>query len=213
MRIPLQARAQTKESPWRQIGQGIQYLRSEPTLGGIVWLSLCFSVFGMSYFAMLPAFVERVLHQGAIVYGWVMATTGLGAVTGALMIATNRGRMRRGKWLISTNLAFPLLLAAFAIAASVPLSFILAFGLGFGFMSQFTMMNTLLQTRVDDRLRGRVMSLYALTFFGFAPFGNLAIGALSEHFGLSNAILLFAAVNLFLALYIHRKVPGIRQLP
>ena len=47
-------------------------------------------------------------------------------------------------------------------------------------MSQFTMMNTLLQTRVDDQLRGRVMSIYALTFFGFAPFGNLAIGALSE---------------------------------
>ncbi len=162
---------------------------------------------------MLPAFVERVLHQGAVVYGWIMAATGVGAVTGALLIATGRGTISRGKWLTSTNLAFPLILAAFAFSGSLLASFLLAFGLGFGFMSQFTMMNTLLQTRVDDRLRGRVMSIYTLTFFGFAPFGNLAIGAISEQIGLSNAIGLFAAVNLLLALAIHRKVPDIRRLP
>jgi MFS family permease len=162
---------------------------------------------------MLPAFVERVLHQGAVVYGWVMAATGVGAVIGALLIATRRERMSRGVWLIVTNLTFPLLLAGFAFAASVPISFILAVGLGFGFMSQFTMMNTLLQTRVDDRLRGRVMSIYTLTFFGFAPFGNLAVGALSERIGLSNAIGAFAVINLILALIIHRRVPGIRKLP
>src|SRR5574340_394910 len=88
MRIPYHPGEPTHESPWQQLGQGIRYLRSEPTLAGILWLSLCFSVFGMSYFSMLPAFVERVLHQGAIVYGWVMAATGVGAVTGALIIAT-----------------------------------------------------------------------------------------------------------------------------
>jgi MFS family permease len=99
-------------------------------------------------------------------------------------------------------------LAAFSFTSLVPASLILAFGLGFGFMSQFTMMNTLLQTRVENRLRGRVMSLYALTFFGFAPFGNLAVGALSERIGLSYAISGFAAISLMLAIGIHRKVPG-----
>jgi MFS family permease len=205
--------APTTQSPWRLLGQGFRYLRSEPTLSGILWLSLCFSVFGMSYFSMLPAFVERVLHQGAVTYGWVMAATGLGAVTGALLIATNGARMSRGTWLTGANIVFPLILAVFAFTGNIVVSFILAFGLGFGFMSQFTMMNTLLQTRVDDRLRGRVMSIYALTFFGFAPFGNLAIGALSERIGLSNAIALFAGMNLLLAFAIHRRVPGIRKLP
>ena len=94
----------------------------------------------------------------------------------------------------------------------IPILF-LALGLGFGFMSQFTMMNTLLQTRVADALRGRVMALYALTFFGFAPFGNLAIGALSERIGLSPAISIFAAASLALAVLTHRRVPQIRRLP
>jgi MFS family permease len=211
--MPLRRPAPTRESPWQQLGNGIQYLRSESTLSGILWLSLCFSVFGMSYFSMLPAFVERELNQGALVYGWIMAATGVGAVVGALLIATNRGRVPRGRWLTVANLLFPPMLAAFAFSINVPASFVLALGLGFGFMSQFTMMNTLLQTRVDDRLRGRVMSIYALTFFGFAPFGNLAIGALSEQIGLSYAIGLFAAINLLLALSIHHRVPEIRKLP
>ena len=213
MRLPDRVGAGTAESPWRQLWQGVQYLREEPTLAGILWLSLCFSVFGVSYFTLLPAFVERVLHQGAVIYGWVTAATGIGAVSGALLIANHRGRMRRGEWLLWASIGFPIVLAVFAFTSLVPLSLALALGLGFGFMSQFTMMNTLLQTRVADALRGRVMALYALTFFGFAPFGNLAIGAVSERIGLSPTIGIFAAVNLLLAILVHRKVPQIRQLP
>ena len=213
MNLEDRAGAGTAETPWRQLRQGIQYLRGEPVLSGILWLSLCFSVFGVSYFTLLPAFVERVLHQGAEVYGWVTSATGVGAVTGALLIATYRGKMPRGRWLMLASIGFPIVLAAFGFASNVALSLMLAFGLGFGFMSQFTMMNTLLQTRVDDRLRGRVMALYALTFFGFAPFGNLAIGALSERIGLSYAISIFAGVSLLLAAFVHGRVREIRSLP
>lgn len=213
MRLESKAGTASTESAFRQLWQGIQYLRGEPTLAGILWLSLFFSVFGMSYATLLPAFVERILHKGPVVYGWVTAATGVGAVVGALLIAARRGSMPRGRWLLGACIGFPIVLAAFSFTNAVPLSLIFAFGLGFGFMSQFTMMNTLLQTRVDDRFRGRVMSLYALTFFGFAPFGNLAVGALSELIGLSYAITAFAVVCLLTAIAIHRKVPQIRTLP
>ena len=80
-------------------------------------------------------------------------------------------------------------------------------------MVEFTMINTLLQTRVDDRLRGRVMGLYTLTFLGFAPFGNLAVGALSEHIGLSYSISFFALLSLLLSAYVLRRHPQIPTLP
>lgn len=213
MRLDDRTRAGSADTPLRQLWQGIQYLGGEPILSGLIFLSLCFSVFGISYATLLPAFVERVLHEGPAVFGWVTAATGIGAVTGALLIATHRGTMPRGEWLLRASLGFPIVLAAFSFTSYVPVSLILAFGLGFGFMSQFTMMNTLLQTRVEDRLRGRVMALYTLTFFGFAPFGNLAVGALSQSIGLSTAISIFAAISLALAILIHRKVPQIRRLP
>ena len=93
------------------------------------------------------------------------------------------------------------------------MSLILAFGLGIGFMVQFTMINTLLQTRVEDHLRGRVMALYTLTFFGFTPFGNLAIGALAQVIGLSYAILIFGLTSLALTLIVLRLIPKIQGLP
>jgi len=212
MNLEDHAGAGSAESPLRQLWQGVQYVAGEPVLSGLLLLSLCFSVFGFSYATLLPAFVERVLHQGPQVFGWVTAATGVGAVAGALLIANHRGKMPRGEWLMLAGLGFPIVLAIFSFTNYVLLSLILAFGLGFGFMSQFTMMNTLLQTRVEDRFRGRVMALYALTFSGFAPFGNLAVGALSERIGLSYAITIFAAVSLLLAVVIHRQVPQIRLL-
>jgi membrane protein implicated in regulation of membrane protease activity len=66
---------------------------------------------------------------------------------------------------------------------------------------------------VDDQLRGRVMALYTLTFFGFAPLGNLAIGVLAQSIGLSYSILIFAVLSLALTLIVLRKIPQLKDLP
>ncbi len=201
------------ESTWRQLINGVRYVASETDLGGLLLLSLCFSIFSVSYATILPAFVERVLLRGAAAYGWVTAATGVGAVAGAFLIANQRGLRWRGRWLVAASIGYPLVLGVFGFTGYLPASLALAFGLGFGFMTEFTIINTLLQTRVEDALRGRVMALYTLTFFGFAPFGNLAIGALSNWIGLSAAIGLFALISLLLAIAVLRKVPQIRELP
>ncbi len=201
------------ESPWKQLVGGIQYASKQIDLGGLLLLSLVFSIFGISYATVLPAFVEQVLHQGADAYGWVNAAIGFGAVTGAFMIANQHGRSWRGLWLVIAGIAFPIVLGAFAFMPIYFVSLILAFGLGVGFMVQFTMINTLLQTRVEDQLRGRVMALYTLTFFGFAPLGNLAIGVLAQTIGLSDLILIFAVLCLALTLIVLRKIPLIKGLP
>lgn len=201
------------ESTWNRLVSGVRYAVGQRDLGGLLLLSLVFSVFGISYATVMPAFVEQVLGQGALAYGWVTTATGIGAVTGALAIANRGGTDWRGKWLVTASIGFPLVLAAFSFTPNLWVSLILAFGLGLGFMVEFTMINTLLQTRVDDRLRGRVMALYSLTFFGFTPFGNLAVGALAQRIGLSPAISLFAAMSLALSLWVLRKIPELRRLP
>lgn len=201
------------ESPLKQLIGGLNYVSRHSDLSGLLLLALIFSVFGISYSTILPAFVEQILKQGAAVYGWITAATGVGAVTGAFLIASHHGPKWRGSWLRLASVAFPLILAVFAFTIFFPVSLILAFGLGIGFMMEFTLINTLLQTRVDDDLRGRVMGLYTLTFFGFAPFGNLAVGALSARIGLSFAMTLFAMIGLLLSLVVLAKYPQIKDLP
>jgi MFS family permease len=213
MQLGPHVRVKVTESTTKQLVDGVRYVASEPVLAGLLLLALSFSIFGVSYATVLPAFVERVLGQGAAAYGWITTATGVGAVIGAFLIANHRGISWRGRWLVVASFGFPAFLGAFSFASSLPLSLVLAFGLGLGFMTEFTLINTLLQTGVADALRGRVMALYALTFFGFAPFGNLAVGALSNWIGLSYALGLFALVSLVLGAVILRKMPQIRELP
>ena len=199
-------------SPWNQLVGGLRYTAKNREISNLILISLVFSIFGISYSTILPAFVENTLHRGAVAYGWVNAATGLGAVIGAFLLMRGTSRGRRGKLLVATNIAFPIILIVFAFTSTLPLALLLAFGLGAGFMMQFTTINTLLQTRVQDDYRGRVMGLYTLTFFGFAPFGNLLMGYLGEKMGLSLAMALFAVCSLFLSALILIKTPQIRQL-
>lgn len=210
--IPREARHQS-ESAWKQLTGGIKYVSGQTDLGGLILLSLIFSIFGISYSTILPAFVDHMLKQGAAAYGWINAATGVGAVTGAFMIANHRGSNWRSTWLFWASVSFPIVLIMFAFNPFFPLSLILGVGLGIGFMVEFTMINTLLQTRVEDHLRGRVMALYTLTFFGFSPFGNLAVGALSERIGLSYAMTLFAVIGLLLSSIVWWKAPNLKKLP
>ncbi len=212
MELPPLRKIHHTTSPWQQLVSGMQYAAKNREIFGLILLSLVFSIFGISYATILPAFVEKNLHQGAIAYGWVNAATGLGAVTGAFLLAHRASHGRRGQMLVLTNIAFPLVSIAFSFTSLYPLSLLLAYGLGVGFMMQFTTINTLLQTRVEDEFRGRVMGLYTITFFGFAPFGNLLIGFLGQQMGLGIAMTLFAVCSLILSRLVLMKTPEIQKL-
>jgi MFS family permease len=213
MKMPPHQAEHNPASPWQQLVSGVKYTVKNRDMAALILISLVFSVFGISYTTILPAFVEKILHQGAEAYGWVTAVSGIGAVTGAFLLASQFGQGRRGKILVVTNLAFPIILIAFSISSFFPLALLWALGLGLGFMMQFTNLNTLLQTRVADAFRGRVMALYTLTFFGLAPFGNLLIGYLGERLGLSWAMIIFAICSLVLSQLILLKVPEVKKLP
>jgi MFS family permease len=201
------------ESPWKQFMSGLHHASEQIELGGLIVLSLIFSVFAISYIQLLPAFVDVVLHQNASTYGWLTAAFGTGAVVGALIIANRPRPGWRGNWMFIANILFPIMLSVFIFNTILPLSYVLEFCMGAAFMIEYTMINTLLQTGVADEMRGRIMALYTITFLGFAPFGNLALGALSARIGLSLAVTVFAAISLVLCLIVFRRVPKMQRLP
>ncbi len=176
-------------------------------------LALFFSTFGISYSTVLPAYIDRVLHAGPSVFGLITAASGVGAVIGAFLVATYGDRGFRGRWLYAAALSFPVVLTFFAFTTGLPMALFLAVLLGVGFMTEFTLINTLLQTRVADAMRGRVLSLYTLTFFGFAPFGNLVVGAAAEVIGLSTTLVIMAAITLVSTLAIFWWTPQLKRLP
>ena len=181
-------------------------------LRALLLLALVFSMFGISYGTVLPAFVDKALGQGPRAFGAINAASGIGAVTGALLVAQFGDKGQRGRWLAITILTFPVVLALFAQNTSYARALLLAVALGVAFMVVFTLINTLLQTRVRDEMRGRVLSLYTLTFFGFAPFGNLLLGSAAEVIGLSRAMTISAALCFVLAVAVLLWTPEVRRL-
>ena len=200
-------------SPWNDLKRGLRYVLLHRNIFALLTLALIFSVFGISYNTLLPAFVDQVLHADATSFGLLNAFIGVGAMIGAFIMARYGERGQRGRWLVWMILTFPFTLLLFAFNTQFILALGLAAGLGVGFMLVFTSINTLLQTNVDDQMRGRVMGLYTLTFFGFAPFGNLAIGTLAEQWGLSLVIALSAACSFVLAAIVILLVPQLRKMP
>ena len=213
MRLPPHEPRVEHGSAWQQLKSGLAYAWHAEDLRGLLLLAMVFSFFGITYSTVLPAFVDKMLHQGAAAFGAINAASGVGAVTGAYLIAQFGDRGQRGRWLTSSILAFPVVLCLFAANSIYPLALVLAVFLGVGFMLTFTAINTLLQTRIQDDMRGRVLSLYTLTFAGFSPFGNLILGSASEVIGLSVAIVLAGLICLILSAIILVKIPLLRRLP
>ncbi len=213
MTLPPHQPQTVRRAPIPQLVEGVKYVSRHTDMWGLLLLAIIFSMFGLSYATLLPAFADTVLHGGPEAYGWLNAATGVGAVISALLIAQFGDRGKRGVWLYVANFAFPVVLGVFAIIPHLAPSLLLACLLGMGFMTHMTMSNTLLQTRVEDEFRGRVMSLFTLTFFGLSPFGNLLIGALGQQFGLMPAIIFSAALTWLLSRLVFRLAGNIRELP
>jgi MFS family permease len=213
MQLPPKIRQEVKlPSPWKQFTDGIRYVFEHNELFALLLLALIFCVFGISYTALLPAFVDRVLHVQAAGYGAITAAIGLGAVTGAFAIARYGDSGFRGQVLAFAGVLFPIVLIVFAAVPFLALSLILAFFLGILFMFQFNMINSLLQLNVEHEVRGRVLALYTITFNGFGPFGNLVLGNMSEQWGLTKTMQISALLALFLALIVLLLVPKVRKL-
>ena len=213
MRLPAHVSKPVKLSPWQQLKIGVAYANRTPELRALLLLALVFSLFGISYATIMPAFVDKALHRGGSAYGVVNAMAGVGAVAGAFLVARYGDSGFRGKWLAWASLTFPVTLTLFSLSRSYPLALGLAVLLGVGFMTTYTLINTLLQTRLVDEMRGRVLSLYTLTFFGFTPFGNLAIGSLAESWGIRQAMILSACCSLVFTALVFWCVPAVRRLP
>jgi MFS family permease len=212
MRVPPSEPRDGHIAPWQQLRSGIAYAVRINEVAGLLLLSLNLSLFGITYNTVLPAFVDRILAQGPAAFGSLNMASGIGAVTAAILIARYGDRGQRGIWLTYLTLGYPVILFIFALNTNYPFALALSILIGVGFMAQFTLINTLLQTLIEDHMRGRVMSLYTLTFFGLAPFGNLAIGALSEVWGLDRTIALSALITFGFAAMIIYRMPCLRRL-
>ncbi len=195
-----------------ELKAGLRYVNANSPIKTLIGVAAMMSLFGMAYVTLIPAWAVTILGGDSATNGWLQSARGLGALAGALMIASLGHITFKGKLLTVGTFVFPLLLLGFAVVRWLPLSLLAMVGVGWGFMVLFNMANTLIQTLVDDDLRGRVVSLYTLSFFGLIPIGALLTGGLAELTSEPITIIVSALISLSFAGWLWWRMPQLRAL-
>ena len=195
----------------KEIRAGFRYVSSQTIVRTIMLFVMLVSLFGLGFVPLMPAWAVNVLGGDAATNGYLQSARGIGALLGALMLAMCSGQVPRGRLITIGGFVFPGLLLFFALTNIVPISLLLLVGIGWGFMIFINSSNALIQSLVPDELRGRVMSIYTLTFFGFMPLGALLAGSLAERIGSPATVLLGAVIVLICAGVVYLRVPALRR--
>jgi MFS family permease len=187
----------------------MRFARRGPMILPLLAIAAALAVFGTPAVTLAPLFARRLLHVGPEGLGGMLSAVGLGAAASALLLASRGDFRRKGRAVVACALGFAAALLGLALSRQYALSLACLALLGASMSSSASLINTLLQTSAPDRLRGRVISLYALAWLGLVPIGNLQAGAVAERFGAAAALFVGAAgiVLTLVAVQIVKPIP------
>ncbi|MHB8205748.1 MFS transporter [Mucilaginibacter sp.] len=172
-----------------ELKEGYHYIKRTPEISFVIIMLMFISLFVLPYSTLIPFYASDVFHGTASTFGIIDSVIGLGAFSGAIFLASIRPGHNLKKILAINTLIFGAGLVLFSHENHYILALLFSALAGFGMMSQITISNTLLQTTADVKMRGRVISFYAMAFFGMQPLGGLLIGWVSKWIGTKNTML------------------------
>jgi len=196
---------------WDSFKEGFSYAAGSVPIVTLLGSLAVISLLGSSYTVLIPIFADQVLHGGPHTLGFLMAASGLGAMSGALFLASRKSVIGLGR-IIGTGMTFfGVGLVAFSFSHRFLISWAMMAVAGFGMMIATASINTMLQTIVEPDKRGRIMSFFTTAFIGMAPLGNFGGGVLASRMGAPHSVCLAGAFCLAAAFWYVRRLPILRQ--
>jgi MFS family permease len=216
MRLPKYIKQVHNKNAFGELREGMAYLKRTPSITFVIVMLGLISLFVLPFSTLLPVYAKDIFKGTASTFGIIDSVIGLGAFSGAIFLASLKPGSNLKKILAINTLVFGAGLILFSHEGNYPLALVFATVAGFGMMSQITISNTLIQTTVEPNMRGRVISFYAMAFFGMQPLGGLLIGSISRLIGTPDTMLAEGVFALLIgALHIRflRKEKLKRQQP
>jgi MFS family permease len=217
--IAHQHAAKAGETAWHRLTAGVRYAASDHVIGTLIVTTVVITIFAMPYMMLLPAIVDKAL-LGPVLLGdarkaaiaqqvsYLMGANGLGAVMGALVVASLPKWVRRERLVRYTLLALSALLVAFSFSRSLWVSLPLSALAGAALLTTNSLANTSIQASAPPHLRGRVIAVYIMAFMGIMPISALLFGILGNAIGPTNAIFAGAIVTMAWSLFLVAR-PGL----
>jgi MFS family permease len=189
---------------------GLRYVRHHPDLRLVIALIAVVGTFGLNFQITIALMATQEFGKGARAYGLLGTAFAIGSLTGALMSARRAGRTASKPSLRRVILlagGFAVMEIAAGLSPSYPVFFVALIPTGVLALNFVTSANANLQLTAEPAMRGRVMALYTLVFFGGSPVGAPFIGWLAQTAGARWSLLGGGAVTLLgavIVLLVHR---------
>ncbi len=196
MNLPPFVPRRSNNSLFQDLKEGLNYVFNHGTIRILVLTVAITTLFGRAFITLLPAWAVQTFHGDARTNGFLQTASGLGALIGALFIASFSHHLSRGKLLTLGTFFFPTSIMLFALSRFFPLSLGLLLISGINLIMIYNLCNALVQLQTPENIRGRVMSIYSFVFFGLMPFAALWVGAVAHHIGEKIPILAGASISL-----------------
>jgi MFS family permease len=189
MRLPASERTHHEKNIIQDMKDGWNYLQRAREIRSIITMLALISLLVLPFSTLIPVYAKDIFRGNASTFGIIDSMIGLGAFSGAMFLASLKPEKNFRKILARNTLLFGVGLALFSYMPYYPAALICAMLAGFGMMSQITISNTLIQTTVKPAMRGRIISFYAMAFFGMQPLGGLIVGTVSQWIGVRGTVL------------------------
>jgi len=212
MDLPRQPKKAQGSHPWHDLKEGFSYAFGFPPIRSILLLLALVSLMGMPYAVLMPIFAENILKGGPQAFGFLLGATGVGALAGAIFLASRKTVLGLGRIIVMASSVFGIGLVSFSLSRIYSLSLALMVLTGFGMMVNMTSSNTVLQTIVEEDKRGRVMSFYTMAFMGMVPFGSLLAGSLAHTIGAPVTVLIGGLSCMLGSFLFARQLPMLRKM-
>jgi len=193
-----------------QVVQGFRYATRFTPIRALLTLLAVINLVAIPYIVLLPIFATEVLGGDARTLGFLMSAAGSGALAGALFLAARTSVRGLGRLITVCTLLLGTAMIGFGLSRLQPLSLALLLVVGFAVMIQTAGCNTIIQTIVQERLRGRVMSLYSMFTIGTAPLGSLAAGAIASRIGAPATVTLGGIATIGTSIWFTTRLPALR---
>jgi len=212
MRLPSRPAAPPRGPILVEAHAGVRYAWGFAPIRAILLLVSAATLLGMPYQVLLPVFATDILHGDAHTLGVLTAASGVGAIIGALYMASRDSVLGLGRVLVLSTCLFGLGLVGLSLARHDLVAMLTLVGASGGMMVLTTASNTVLQTIVDEEQRGRVMSFYTMAFMGTAPLGSLVAGGVATQIGAPQTVRIGGVGCLIGALVFARYLPALREM-
>lgn len=197
---------------FRELKEGLDYTFGFAPIRHLIFLLAVVSLMGSSYQVLMPVFAKEVLQGGSQTFGFLMGAAGLGALLGAIFLASRESVLKLGRIIPAASGLFGAGLIILSFMKIFPVTIFLMIIIGLGVMLHTASTNTILQTITEDDKRGRVMSFYTMAIMGTAPFGSLIAGFLAKTIGTPETILIGGISCVIGALFFLKKLPELKSI-